>query len=239
MKLNNGHVLAGRVTRLAKDLENQFFKIEQANRWPAAVFNGTIAGAAVALIAWVMTSVQEGDLILFACLGSSAASVVFAPLAKANSLRSIVTAYVIAAGVCLLLNPFEEYKWLPVPVLCFVAVGLPIAIMRLLDCMHPAAIGSALAFIIYERPPKTLVLLLLAILGLLTIVKVLAYIYLEELTFKQFKYEFRRNYYGRELLVTMTVEDNTPKSLREQRAQEEEDAAAQVQPTAEATNEPE
>jgi len=186
----------------------------------------------------VMTSLQEGDLILFACLGSSAASVVFAPLAKANSLRSIVTAYVIASGICLILIPFKQNGWLPIPALCFLAVGVPIVLMRLLDCMHPAAIGSALAFIIYERSPQTLILLLLAIIGLLTIVKVLAYIYLEELTFKQFKYEFRRNYYGRELLVTMTVEDNTPKSLREQRAQDKAEREVTETETAESGETP-
>ena len=135
MKLKDTHVLAGRVTRLAKDIERQFFQIEQANRWPAAIVNGIIAGAAVALIAWVMTSLQEGDLILFACLGSSAASVVFAPLAKANSLRSIVTAYVIASGVCLVLIPLKQNGSLPIPALCFLAVGVPIAVMRLLDCI--------------------------------------------------------------------------------------------------------
>ena len=72
--------------------------------------------------------------------------------------------------------------------------------------MHPAAIGSALSFIIYDRPPQTLVLLLLAIVGLLTVVKILAYIYLEELTFRKFPREFRREYYGREMLVTLQAE---------------------------------
>jgi hypothetical protein len=48
-----------------------------------------------------------------------------------------------------------------------------------------------------------IILLLLAILGLLTIVKVLAYIYLEELKFKDFGREFRREYYGQEMTITV------------------------------------
>jgi CBS-domain-containing membrane protein len=206
MQTNGRHVIAAPVTKLAKDLEQTFFRIEKANSWQAAAVNGIIAGAAVALVAWLMTTLEEGDLLLFACLGSSAASVVFAPLAKANSLRTIVSAYVIASCVCVSLHAVHQHEWLPIPLQCFLAVAIPIAIMRRTDTMHPAAIGSALAFIIYDRPPQMLVLLLLAIVGLLTIVKILAYIYLEELTFKKFRKEFRRDYYGQEMLVTVGPE---------------------------------
>ena len=208
MKPNSSHYLAESVTRLASDIEQSFFRIENRNSWLAALVNGTIAGAAVALVAWMMSAPEEGDLLLFACLGSSAASVVFAPLARANSLRTIVCAYVISSVVCLVLYPIHANEWLPIPVQCFLAVMLPIAVMRLTDTMHPAAIGSALAFIIYDRSPQVLVMLLLAIVGLLTVVKVLAYIYLEDLTFREFTREFRREYYGRELLVTITADSN-------------------------------
>ncbi len=203
MKPAKPHVIVAPLRKLAKDLEQTFFRIEQANNWQAAVVNGVIAGAAVALVAWLMTTLDEGDLLLFACLGSSAASVVFAPLAKTNSLRSIVAAYMITSVVCVMLSPVHEYQWLPLPLQCFLAVAIPISLMRLTDTMHPAAIGSALAFIIYDRPPQLLVMLLLAIVGLLTIVKILAYAYLEELTFKTFGREFRRSYYGHEMLVTL------------------------------------
>lgn len=203
MKRTKSHVIVAPLKKLANDLEQTFFRIEQANSWQAAVINGLIAGAAVALVAWLMTTLEEGDLLLFACLGSSAASVVFAPLAKTNSLRSIVAAYMITSVVCVLLSPVHEHQWLPLPLQCFLAVAIPISLMRLTDTMHPAAIGSALAFIIYDRPPQLLVMLLLAIVGLLTVVKVLAYAYLEELTFRTFGHEFRRNYYGQEMLVTI------------------------------------
>lgn len=206
MRPNPRHILAPPLTKMAKDLEQAFFRMEKANSWQAAVVNGIIAGAAVALVAWLMTAPEEGDLLLFACLGSSAASVVFAPLAKSNSLRTIVAAYVIASVVCVLLYPVHQREWLPIPLQCFLAVAIPICLMRRTDTMHPAAIGSALSFIIYDRPPQTLVLLLLAIVGLLTVVKILAYIYLEELTFRKFPREFRREYYGREMLVTLQAE---------------------------------
>ncbi len=49
-------------------------------------------------------------------------------------------------------------------------------------------------------------MLMMAILGLLTIVKILAYMYLEELEFKHFGREFRRQYYGKEVLVTVEPE---------------------------------
>lgn len=219
MKSNERHVMAAPLTKLAGELEQTFFRIEKANTWQAAAINGLIAGAAVALVAWLITTLEEGDLLLFACLGSSAASVVFAPLAKSNSLRTIVSAYVIASVACLMLYPVHQQEWLPIPVQCFLAVAIPIAIMRRTDTMHPAAIGSALSFIIYDRPPQILALLLLAIIGLLSIVKVMAYIYLEDLTFRKFPREFRRDYYGQELLITMTHENN-PKHQAEMSAAE-------------------
>lgn len=195
------HVFADRWTRLAADVEQIFFRIERENRILAALINGAIAGASVALVAWLVTSLREGDLLLFACLGSSAASVVFAPMARNNSLRTIIFAYLVASATCLVLVPMRDYS--PEPLLCFLAVALPVTMMRLLDTVHPAAIGSSLAFIIYERETKTVILLLLAIIGLLTIVKVMAYIYLEELRFKDFGREFRKDYYGQEMTVTI------------------------------------
>ena len=206
MAPSSKHVLAERWTRLAADVEQAFFRIERESRIMAAVINGCIAGASVALVAWLVANLEEGDMLLFACLGSSAASVVFAPLAKNNSLRTIICAYLVASVVCVVLVPFRDYA--SAPLQCFAAVALPVTIMRLADTMHPAAIGSALAFVIYERDLKSTILLLLAILGLLTIVKILAYVYLEELRFKDFGREFRREYYGHEM--TITVKDKTP-----------------------------
>lgn len=210
MKSSDQHVFAQPVTRLANSIEQAFFRIERANRWQAAVVNGVIAGASVALVAWLVQTLQEGDLLLFACLGSSASAVVFAPLAKTNSLRTIVAAYLIASLVCLALVPVHQKQWLSIPVQCFLAVGLPVVLMRMTDTMHPAAIGSGLAFIIYDRPPRHLLMLLLAIVGLLTIVKILAYIYLEDLEFRKFGREFSRRYYGREVLVTVEHVPESP-----------------------------
>jgi CBS-domain-containing membrane protein len=201
MAPSSKHVLAERWTRLAADVEQAFFRLERESRITAAAINGCIAGASVAVVAWLVTTIQEGDLLLFACLGSSAASVVFAPMAKNNSLRTIICAYLIASAACLLLVPFRDAA--PFPLQCFMAVALPVAIMRLADTVHPAAIGSALAFVIYDRDIKETILLLLAILGLLTIVKILAYVYLEELRFKDFGREFRREYYGHEMTITV------------------------------------
>jgi CBS-domain-containing membrane protein len=203
MKSNETHVLAAQWSRLAAPVEQTLFRIERESRWLAGAVNGAIAGAAVALVAWLVTTLQEGDLLLFACLGSSASSVVFAPLAKNNSLRTIILAYAIAALVCLLLLPIHRHELLPVPLQIFLAVGIPVTVMRLSDTMHPAAIGSALAFIIYDRDMKSLLMLLVAIIGLLTIVKLLAYIYLEDLQFRQFGREFTRRYYGKEMTVTV------------------------------------
>lgn len=218
MSSNNRHVFAQPFTKLARSIEQSFFRIERANRWQAAVANGLIAGTSVAIVAWMVQSLDEGDLLLFACLGSSGAAVVFAPLAKTNSLRTIVAAYLIAAIVCLLLTPIHRNALLPIPAQCFLAVAIPIVMMRLLDTMHPAAIGAALAFVIQDRPLYHLAPLLLATIGLLTIVKILTYMYLEELVFKKFGREFHRDYYGREVLVTVEPEKVKVKVVEEEKS---------------------
>jgi CBS-domain-containing membrane protein len=213
MKLNPAHVLTRKWTQLAGDIEQSFFHIERERRVLAAVINGSIAGGAVALVAWMVTQFQAGDVLLFACLGSSASSLVFAPLSRHNSLRTIMLAYLIASLVCVALFPVHRYELAPLPLQFFLAVAVPIAVMRLVDCMHPAAIGSALAFLIYERDLLSLMQLLLAILGLLTIVKILAYIYLEELEFRYFSREFGRDYYGQEVTVTVVSGDEHAESV--------------------------
>ena len=206
------HIFTRKLTQMAGSVEQKLFRIERENRLVASVINGVMAGTAVAVVAWVVSTLQRGDLLLFACLGSSAASVVFAPVARTNSLRTIVLAYVLCSPICLVLfaaRDWGEAVW----VQCFLAVSVSVFLMRVLDAMHPAAVGSALAFIIYERNMQSLVLLLLAIIGLLTIVKVLASIYLQDLTFKTFAREFSRDYYGREVTVTV-VNERADEELR-------------------------
>ncbi|MBM83675.1 MAG: hypothetical protein CMJ78_24210, partial [Planctomycetaceae bacterium] len=202
MKWPEPRVFAHGVTELAESVEKEFFRIERENRLLGSAINGLIAGAAVAIVAWMAVNSQEGDILLFACLGSSAASVVFAPIAKSNSLRSILLAYIMSGMVCCLIYPFRHYELMPIYALCFLAVSFSTFLMRCLDAMHPAAIGSAMAFLIYKRDLQTLLSLSMAICGLLVIVKVLAYIYLEELMFKDFHREFRKDYYGDELCFT-------------------------------------
>jgi CBS-domain-containing membrane protein len=211
MKSDPAHVLIRHWTRLAREIEQTFSYIERERRVLAAVINGAIAGTSVALIAWLVTELEQGDVLLFACLGSSAASLVFAPLSRFNSLRTIILAYVIASLTCVGLFPIYQHGLLPLPLQFFLAVTIPVTVMRLVDCMHPAAIGGALAFVIYERSLHSLLVLLPAIIGLLTIVKALTYVYRDELDFRHFGNEFRRRYYGREVTVTVasTGHDDT------------------------------
>jgi CBS-domain-containing membrane protein len=199
-----------RLRELAQGIEQEFYRIERESKWRSSLVNGLIAGGAVGLVAWLMAVVEEnhlrvgrGDLLLFACLGSSSASVVFAPIQKTNSLRSIVLAYLAASLVCVALYPVRDQWWFPVPLQCGAAVCLSVVLMRLVDAMHPAAVGSAMAFVIYQRDVRSLYVLFLAVVGLIAIVKVLAYVYREELTFKHFPREFRRSYYGAELRVML------------------------------------
>lgn len=206
MKSGGNQFFGKEFSELAGEIEQQFFRIERESRWLSSAVNGLIAGAAVGVVAWLASSLQQGDLMLFACLGSSAASVVFSPLSKNNSLRTIILAYIAASIVCVILFPIREYHYFPTAFQCFLAVSVSIFLMRIVEAMHPAAIGSAMAFLIFDRDITSIVVLLSAILGLLFIVKVLAYIYLEDLTFRDFPKEFHRAYYGREMTLILEPE---------------------------------
>ena len=191
------------LSRVAETIEREFYRIEKENRWLSSLINGLIAGLAVGIVSYLF---QERDLLLFACLGSSAASVVFDPLSRRNSLRVILIAYLIALAASAAIYPIHSADLAPLSVQCFLAVSISIALMRLFDAPHPAAVGSALAFILFDRNLASLAMLSLAILGLLTVVKILAYIYLEELQFRFFAKEFHRDYYGKEIRVTVVRE---------------------------------
>ncbi len=211
------HLFVRRLVEAAGKIEQELFRIEEQRSWAACWINGMIAGGAVAIVAWAvmtleqdMLALSEGDLLLFACLGSSSSAVVFAPLAKTNSLRSIVLAYVTTSLISIAMYPIRESPDLPLPFQCFLAVCLSIALMRSVDAMHPAAVGSGMAFLIYRRDVWTLLLLMLAVVTLLVVVKILAYIYRRELTFKDFHREFRREFYGAELTVTMVPTKTDP-----------------------------
>ena len=214
------HFIAKGISDISKSLEEDLFRIEKENHLAASLLNGAIAGIAVVIVAWMVTSIEgfsyeEGDLLLFACLGSSAASIVFTPISRSNSLRSILIAYGISAFICVILTPIRTSGYFSIPIQCGLAVTLSISLMRLLDAMHPAAVGSAMAFIIYNRNLATIVFLLFAILGLLLVVKILVYAYREELTFRHFPKEFKRSYYGSEMMVTLEQNESaqdTPQS---------------------------
>lgn len=221
------HVFARELAELADRIEQQFFRVEKEKRFLSSLINGLIAGASVAAVAWLMGAIEgiegrdERNLLLFGCLGSSAAAIVCSPLSRNNSLRSIGISYCSSAIVCAVLYPIHHYAWLPLAGECFLAVMLTTSLVRLAGTLHPAAVGAALAFILYERNVHSLLLLLLAIIGLLTIVKVLVYIYRKELTFRNFHREFRREFYGHEMMLTVT--DGKPSDVAEEK--EHEDAA--------------
>ncbi len=205
------HFLAKGISDISKNIEQEFFRIEEESHVAASMVNGVIAGTAVAIVAWLVISIehftyQEGDLLLFACLGSSAASIVFSPISRSNSFRSIFIAYGASCLICAVMIPVRSSGFMVIPIQCGLAVTLSIFLMRLLDAMHPAAVGSAMSFIIYERDIATITILMLAILGLLLIVKILAYTYRKELAFKYFPKEFKRAYYGSEFIVTVEKE---------------------------------
>lgn len=224
------HLLVRRLVEAAGRIEQDLFRIEEQRSWAACWINGMIAGGAVGLVAWgVMTlekdmlALSEGDLLLFACLGSSSAAVVFAPLAKTNSLRSIVLAYLASSLVSLAMSPIRESPDLPLPFQCFLAVALTIALMRSVDAMHPAAVGSAMAFIIYERHIWSLMLLMAAVVLLIGVVKILAYIYRRELAFRDFHREFRREFYGSEVTLTLVPSESDAESTKPQNVEVSED----------------
>ena len=80
------HIFAKELTGLAVSVEREFFRIERENHWLSSAINAMIAAMAVGIVSVFFV---ETDLLLFACLGSSASSIVFSPVAGSVSPSSL------------------------------------------------------------------------------------------------------------------------------------------------------
>ncbi|QDU63619.1 hypothetical protein Pan216_45000 [Planctomycetes bacterium Pan216] len=190
--------------RVSDSIATEIDSVEKRNPWFGGIINGLVAGGAVGFVAWATRHAHhESAILLFGCLGSSSAAIVMAPLARVNSLRSVSIAYLIACAVSLAYYPLREFHQSLLPLHCFLIVTTAVVLARLLDAMHPSAVGAALAFVIYQRSLGTLVILFLMIECVLILIKVFAYLIMKDLHFRDFAKEFRREYYGKEILVSI------------------------------------
>ena len=149
-------------------------------------FKSLVVGLVVAILAIIFDATTE-NLILFSCLAASAAILVHHHEHSKTTLRVALEGYVIAGIIAILIlyiTTFFSLTYFPLKV--FLALTLSTFFMYLFNSFHPPAIASAFAFIVFEQSIFQLLIILLAVLFLLTLVKISFYLRHPKLSFKDF-----------------------------------------------------
>ncbi len=158
-----------------------------------------IAGLSVALLALFLTkSLSQGGLILFASVAATAGVMCHFPKSKSNSLRSVILSYACAIIISILIWQGIQMYNTSLVLASFLAVFSVSVMFYIFDIFHPPAISAVMGFLLYnDQQLHHLLVLFVSLIGLLIILKLLWYIYAEELQIEHFVKEFTQKHYGR------------------------------------------
>jgi len=149
-----------------------------------------IAGLAVAVLTYFF-SVSTSNLVLFSCLGASAAILTHYKRSKINILSSVILSYLLALIVSSLTILFTGYFSLGLNFEVMIAVTFTTMGLYLFDIFHPPAVASSIAFLTFDGAFSDKFLILISVIILLVIVKFLTYaFYYERLEMRKFHHEF-------------------------------------------------
>ncbi len=155
--------------------------------WHKRFIPSLIAGIAVAIITFFF-KMTASNIVMFASLGASAAILTHKQVHKLTILRTTIISYLIALIVSLIVS------FLPIsfPIAALIVVTTTILGLYLFDVFHPPAISAALAFIMMKGGVWEDLVIFLAVIILLIIVKILAYMfYYEHLNLKRIFQEIK------------------------------------------------
>lgn len=150
-----------------------------------------VVALSVALIT-LFFQMNAANILIFSCLGASALILANESNHKTTSLRVVFESYLITGLIAIIIlylfNFFEiSFFWQVFATMFFSSL-----LVYAFDCFHPPAIGSSLAFLIFQRSFYELLLLIAAIFILLTMIRFLMYIRYEELKVEEFFKEFKK-----------------------------------------------
>lgn len=119
-----------------------------ANRWLAGAIGAAIAISLTGLIAQRFFPPGYHGPLVVASMGASAILVFVVPASPLSQPRAVFGGHMLAASVGLLVRPAVPDPWLAAGL----AIGIAIAVMNLLRCLHPPAGGTVLLAVFAAAP---------------------------------------------------------------------------------------
>ena len=163
------------------------------------IVHAIIAALAVAIVA-LFFQVTVNTIFLFASMGESAALIMLHPKKHTNSLRCVGLAYMIVFFVSYIawyfMQRLPSLNSLYISVSIFFVITISFLLMVFMDVFHGPAIGGALGFVLEGQDSFELVFLFAAVVIMLYFLKLLQYMYKEELKIEHFFKEFTKEHYG-------------------------------------------
>lgn len=155
------------------------------------LYSSIVVGLSVAIIT-LFFQMNAANVLIFSCLGASALILANENKHKVTSLRVVFESYIITAIIAIAVLYSFEYIGISFFWQVFTVMFLSSLSIYLFDCFHPPAIGSSLAFLIFQRSFNELIMLIAAIFILLTMIRFLMYVRYEELRLEEFFKEFKK-----------------------------------------------
>ncbi len=158
--------------------------------WHERFIPSLIAGLAVAILTFFF-SMTTSNLVLFSCLGASAAILTHYKVNKINILSTVILSYFLALIVSSLTSALSVLFSFSLNIEVMIAVTLTTMGLYLFDIFHPPSVASSIAFLTFEGHFYDKLLVFISVIILLVIIKFLTYaFYYERLEMKKFHHEF-------------------------------------------------
>ncbi|MGM5482820.1 MAG: HPP family protein [Nanobdellota archaeon] len=160
--------------------------------WHKHFVPSLFAALSAAFVAFLFQKTISG-VILFASLGASAFILTNAERHRLTMLKTTIKAYIIAIIISIIIYPLNQIFKLTLSTEIFLLVFFVGISLYLANAVHPPAISGSLSFILFERSLIELFYLFLSIIVLLTLVRIMTYIFNRNFKIKEFFHEFKKD----------------------------------------------
>ena len=148
-------------------------------------YKAIIVAVSVSLLTLVFR-LSTVNLLLFSCLGASAVILVNQKKYSHSSLGVVIKSYVLTGIIALVILNLYNFLNLTFTSMVFSTMLISFLALYLTKSIHPPAIGSGLAFLIFERSIYELGILLICVLTLLSLINFMMSLYYKNDKIKNF-----------------------------------------------------
>jgi len=161
--------------------------------WHRHFIPSLLAGVLVGLISFIYEATVS-NIILFASIGASAVILTNSRSHHLTKLHTTIVAYFVTILISSAVYFFNVFIPLHISINIFLLIFLVGLALFLVNAFHPPAITASLSFILLERPLIDLLYLFSAVIILFVLLRLLTYIFSQNLSVKNFIREFTRSF---------------------------------------------